>query len=70
MRFLEVADGEKRTGILIILTHKSGIGKSLNLYQGQGRKVKGQGQIGIYKQNLNQLKIKNRTSDFDHTRTD
>ena len=54
MRFLEVADGEKRTGILIILTHKSGIGKSLNLYQGQGRKVKGQGQIVIYNQNFNQ----------------
>ena len=54
MRFLKVADGKQRTGILIILTLKIGIGKSLNLYQGQGRKVKGQGQIGIYKQNFNQ----------------
>ena len=54
MRFLKVADGEQRTGILIIFKHKIGIGKSLNLYQGQGRKVKGQGQIGIYKQNFNQ----------------
>ena len=47
MRFLEVADGEQKTGILIILTHKIGIGKSFNLYQGQGRKVEGQGQNRI-----------------------
>ena len=53
MRFLKVADGKQRKGILIILTHKIGIGKSLNLYQGQVRKVKGQGQIGVYKQNFN-----------------
>ena len=58
---------EKRTGILITFTHKIGIDKGFNLYQGQGRKVKGQGQIRIFKQIFNELLIKNRRSDFDYT---
>ena len=38
---------------MINLTHKIGIDKGFKLYQGQGRGVKGQGQIGICKYNFN-----------------
>ena len=69
MRFLKVADGEQRTGILINFKHKIGIGKSLNLYQGQGRKVKGQGQICNYTKILFCLSILNEWLDLDDTYT-
>ena len=55
MRSSRFSGGQERTRNLITLTHKIGIDEPLNLYQGQGRRVKGQGQIRIYKQNFNEL---------------
>ena len=58
------------TNVVNSHTHKICKSKGLKLYQGQGRRVKGQGQIGIFKQNFNELLIKNGMSDFDQTRVE
>ena len=47
-RFLWINDSQQSKGILMILTHKIDIDKNFNFYQGQGRRVKGQCQIGIF----------------------